>query len=194
MKRLLALVFALIGFAVARAATTVPAAALANALTDAATALAADDLAAYQKLQPQLRSALDAYAASDASAKTALKKSGAELLPDHTDLESARADFAVASTAAVDLLRAAGVDAQLKLKTFQCPMAPVVGKGRWFQRDAGTKNPFYGSSMLHCGRELAAQKSASALPAGHPAIDHLTPEELARFTGKSSAAAGCCGN
>ncbi|WP_415908826.1 hypothetical protein [Oleiharenicola sp. Vm1] len=192
--RLLIPLFSLLGLLTARAASPAPATELASVLTDAAAALAADDFAAYQKIEPQLRTAIDALIASDATAKAALKQSGAELLPGRKDIDAAREDFAVASTAAVDFLRTTGVDAQLKLRTFQCPMAPVVGKGRWFQRAAGTKNPFFGSSMPRCGSELGAAKKAAALPAGHPAIDHLTPDEIARFLAKPKQADACCGS
>jgi Cu(I)/Ag(I) efflux system membrane fusion protein len=33
-------------------------------------------------------------------------------------------------------------------------MAPVLGKGRWVQRDATLRNPFFGSAMARCGTEL----------------------------------------
>ena len=44
--------------------------------------------------------------------------------------------------------------AQLGLKIFQCPMAPVLGQGRWVQRSQPIKNPFFGASMPNCGTEL----------------------------------------
>jgi len=33
-------------------------------------------------------------------------------------------------------------------------MAPGIGTGRWLQRSAELKNPFYGSAMLECGDEI----------------------------------------
>jgi membrane fusion protein, copper/silver efflux system len=37
---------------------------------------------------------------------------------------------------------------------FQCPMAPVLKKGRWVQKTDKLRNPFFGSAMLTCGSEL----------------------------------------
>jgi membrane fusion protein, copper/silver efflux system len=42
----------------------------------------------------------------------------------------------------------------LGIKVFQCPMAPVLKKGRWVQKDGPLKNPFFGKAMLTCGSEL----------------------------------------
>ena len=111
---------------------------LATAAIDAAAALAADDYAAYQKLFPTL----------------ALAAKGAPLpkLEPGTDLKSARRSFEPWSTAAADLLKP--YRAQLGLKIFQCPMAPVLGKGRWVQRGQPLKNPFFGSAMADCGAEV----------------------------------------
>ena len=33
-------------------------------------------------------------------------------------------------------------------------MTPVLGTGRWVQRTAALRNPFFGSTMLECGEEL----------------------------------------
>jgi len=33
-------------------------------------------------------------------------------------------------------------------------MSPVLGTGRWLQRTAELKNPFFGSAMLRCGEEV----------------------------------------
>ena len=113
--------------------------ALATASASAAAALAADDYAAYQKLFPAL-----AATAGDFPS-----------LPNvvvGTDLLSARNSFEPWSTAVADLLKPHR--APLGVKIFECPMAPVLGKGRWVQRTQPLKNPFFGSAMADCGEEV----------------------------------------
>ena len=113
--------------------------ALANAAVESAAVLAADDFAAYQKIFPTLIAA-----ARDFPSLPALALG--------TDLKSARRSFEPWSTAAADLLKPHR--AHLGLKIFQCPMAPVLGKGRWVQRSQPLKNPFFGSAMADCGDEV----------------------------------------
>ena len=114
-------------------------AALATAAIDGATALAADDFAAYQQAFPRL------VAATAAFPQLPRLELGDALKP-------ARRSFEPWSTAVADLLRPQR--AALGLHVFQCPMAPVLGKGRWVQRDATLRNPFFGSAMARCGTEL----------------------------------------
>jgi Cu(I)/Ag(I) efflux system membrane fusion protein len=113
--------------------------ALATAAVDAATALASDDYARYQKLFPTITAAAKPYARLPA-------------LELGTDLKSARRSFEPWSTAVADLLKPQ--KGQLGLKIFQCPMTPVLGKGRWVQRAQPLKNPFFGSTMPDCGEEI----------------------------------------
>ena len=113
-------------------------AALAAAALDSTAALAADDYAAYQKLFAALAVASQAFP---------LPK-----LELGTDLKSARRSFEPWSTAVADLLKPQR--AQLGLKIFQCPMAPVLGQGRWVQRGQPLKNPFFGAAMADCGTEV----------------------------------------
>ncbi len=112
---------------------------LANAAIDAAGALAADDYATYQKLYPGLVSAAKSF-------------SGLPALEPGDNLKSARRSFETWSTAVADLLKPH--KAHLGVKIFQCPMSPVLGKGRWVQRSQPAKNPFFGSAMANCGAEL----------------------------------------
>jgi Cu(I)/Ag(I) efflux system membrane fusion protein len=116
-----------------------PLQALATAATDAADALASDDFVRYQKIYPT--------AVSTAKAFPDLPK-----LELGDDLKAARRSFEPWSTAVADLLRPHR--AELGLKVFQCPMAPVAGTGRWVQRHQPLKNPFYGSAMPDCGVEV----------------------------------------
>ncbi len=112
---------------------------LAAAAIDAADALASDDFARYQKLFPSLAPA----------------SAGFSTLPPlelGDSLKAARRSFEPWSTAVADLLKPHR--AHLGLKIFQCPMSPVLKKGRWVQRGQPLKNPFFGSSMPDCGEEV----------------------------------------
>ena len=80
-------------------------------------------------------------------------------------------------------------------------MAPATGKARWLQRDAGTKNPFFGLKMPGCGDEIAGLPAvpnsreggggmAMELPPGHPPINgaSLSAYLLAQSAGSTSPA------
>ena len=67
------------------------------------------------------------------------------------NLKAARRSFEPWSTAVADMLKPQR--ATLGVKVFQCPMSPVLGKGRWVQRSQPVKNPFFGSAMPNCGAE-----------------------------------------
>jgi Cu(I)/Ag(I) efflux system membrane fusion protein len=112
---------------------------LAAAALDAADALASDDFARYQKIFPSLTPAVAAF--------PNLPK-----LEPGDSLQAARRSFEPWSTAVADVLKPQR--GQLGLKIFQCPMTPVLGKGRWVQRSQPVKNPFFGSSMPDCGEEI----------------------------------------
>lgn len=112
---------------------------MADTAIAAAAALAADDYARYQKLFPALAAAAQKF--------PALPK-----LDPGTNLLTARASFEPWSTRATDLLKPHR--AHLGLKIFECTMSPVLGKGRWLQRGAPIRNPFFGATMLECGEEV----------------------------------------
>lgn len=124
------------------ATVTVPPAvlrALADAVVDATAALANDDFASYQKRFPSVVAAAQLFPALPS-------------LELGSDLKTARRSFEPWSTAVADLLRPQR--ATLGLKIFQCSMSPVLGKGRWIQRAAPLKNPFFGDEMSDCGEEV----------------------------------------
>ncbi len=125
---------------------------LALASADGAAALATDSLSAYQKSLPIIRSALASYLANSGEDQRSPLANLA--LPDQADLRLARRDFEPFSTALADLVRAQRLPAQEKIWIFECPMSPVLGTGRWLQRTAELKNPFFGSAMLRCGEEV----------------------------------------
>lgn len=128
---------------------------LAFASADAATALASDDLAGYQKQLPALRESLQAYLADFAPAARGPLGKFKDALADGPDLGAARRAFEPFSTALVDLVRAEHLHhREPGLHAFECPMTPVLGTGRWLSRSADLRNPFFGSEMLECGDEL----------------------------------------
>ena len=156
---------------------------LAGATIGGASALAADDLAGYQKGFPAMRQALDAFLGSYEHAAHGPLGKFKDALPDRADLKAARRDFAYFSTAVADLIRENHLNRLAGLHIFQCPMAPGIGTGRWLQRSAEIKNPFYGAAMLGCGEEVDAPSTATsssssggmaALPPGHPPITGLS--------------------
>jgi Cu(I)/Ag(I) efflux system membrane fusion protein len=124
---------------------------LALKLADAATALAADDFPAYQKLLPDLRADLAVCLKDDPGSDLARF---AATLPDREDLKAARRDFEPFSTAVANLARTRHVVQKENLHVYQCPMTPVLGIGRWLSRDAKVRNPFFGSAMPACGDEV----------------------------------------
>jgi Cu(I)/Ag(I) efflux system membrane fusion protein len=127
---------------------------LAFASADAAAALAGDDLPAYQKQLPGLRHALQAYldGFNPATRGPLAKLTGT--LVDGPDLRAARRAFEPFSTAVVDVVRESRLNQREALHLFECPMAPVLGTGRWLSRDGVTRNPFFGSAMPGCGDEI----------------------------------------
>jgi hypothetical protein len=127
---------------------------LAYAAADAAVPLASDDLAGYKAQLAALRSALAAFFTADAHAAHGPLAPFKDGLPEPTDLGVARRQFAQLSTAVADLARAMLSLHSAGLHLFECPMAPVVVKGRWLQRTGELRNPFYGSAMLTCGEEI----------------------------------------
>ncbi len=189
---------------------------LALVVADAAAPLARDDFAGYQAQLPALRAAVAAFFAADEHVEHgplgAFKGGPAE----PADLKVARQVFAPLSSAIADAVRTAGLAGDAGLRVFECPMA----KARWLQREAGTKNPFYGTAMLTCGDEidapvtkskktgalvgppLDARAMAAKLPPGHPPIDGaMTGQDFLRshmglaLTGATAGTAGeSCGN
>ncbi len=127
---------------------------LALAAAEAAAALAADDLVRYKKSLPPVRDALAAFFSANPNAAQEPLGKFKDGPGEPKDLEAARREFEPFSTAVADLARQAHLQHTAGLHVFECRMSPVLGKGRWVQRDAGAKNPFFGAQMLTCGEEL----------------------------------------
>ncbi|HUR60255.1 MAG TPA: efflux RND transporter periplasmic adaptor subunit [Opitutaceae bacterium] len=111
---------------------------LVAAASAGADALASDDLARYQSVFPKL--------------EAASRDLNLPPLEKGADLRAARRSFEVWSTAVADAARPHRE--HLGIKIFECPMAPVLKKGRWVQMSGDLRNPFYGARMLTCGAEL----------------------------------------
>lgn len=128
--------------------------ALAFAAADGSARLAADDLAGYQRALPALRTALKEYFTDDEHAVHGVLAPFQDSLADGPTLADARRAFEPFSTALADLVRANKMQTREKLWIFQCPMSPVLGTGRWLQRNDELRNPFFGSAMLTCGEPV----------------------------------------
>jgi len=124
------------------------------AAADAAAALGHDDLTAYAANLPAVHAAWDLYVAATPDAAGGPLAERVNALSDGPTLDEAREPFEIFSTTVADLARAAGLHHQGKVVVFQCPMSPVLGTGRWVQRDDDLRNPFFGAAMLTCGERL----------------------------------------
>ncbi|MBI4621708.1 MAG: efflux RND transporter periplasmic adaptor subunit, partial [Verrucomicrobia bacterium] len=192
---------------------------LALASADASAALAADDFAGYKKQWAALRSALVGFFSGYEHAAHGPLGKFKGGLADPADLAAARRDFEPFSSAIADLARENHLHHTEKLHVFECPMAPVTGKARWLQREAGTKNPFFGSKMSGCGDEIAGPQvgpkkqaatgadlpaarvaTTAGLPSGHPPLGEMSSEEFARWhlglptSATVANAGGSCGS
>ncbi|MCF7689550.1 MAG: efflux RND transporter periplasmic adaptor subunit [Cephaloticoccus sp.] len=127
---------------------------LAFATIDGGDALALDDLAGYQNNLPAMRRALSAFLQAHPRVAAGPLAGFIRNIPEPIDLATARQDFAILSTAIADLARENHLHHTEGLHLFECPMAPQVGTGRWLQREAELRNPFFGSDMLTCGEEI----------------------------------------
>ncbi len=127
---------------------------LAFAAADAASDLAADDLAAYLNRLPQLQAALNNYLSGYAHASTGPLSKYETTLADPTDLRGARRSFEPLSSALADEVMRLHLHHREGLHIYECPMTPVLGHGRWISRSDELRNPFFGSAMLTCGDEI----------------------------------------
>jgi hypothetical protein len=126
--------------AAAPAAASAPAKGLAPALVDAylaiTTALAADKMDGVADNVKKLGDEAEKAGLAELAKAARAMKTG--------NISDARTSFKAASEAMVTANKAAGGG----LKTAYCPMA----KAHWLQTSAPVRNPFYGASMLECGR------------------------------------------
>lgn len=123
---------------------------LIQSLSEAAESLAKDDFVSYQKKLPAVLSSVKLTTGAIRAALLPLS----ERLATGKDIKSARRTFEPFSNAVANFVIAQPVSSR-QAKVFQCPMSPVLGVGRWIQKDNSVLlNPFFGAEMLHCGKEL----------------------------------------
>jgi Cu(I)/Ag(I) efflux system membrane fusion protein len=124
------------------------------ATAHAAEALAADDLNAYIESLPALHEAWGDYVEQTPDAPGGPLDELVNQLTDGPTIKDARDAFEPFSTAVADLTKQAGLHESGAVHIFQCPMSPVLGKGRWVQIGDQLRNPFFGSGMLSCGSPI----------------------------------------
>ncbi len=78
-------------------------------------------------------------------------RGGAKAIEEAGDIEAARVGFEKLSTATVALGGYFGREAGRELLVYHCPMAFDFDGADWLQENAGTENPYFGSSMFKCG-------------------------------------------
>ncbi|MDR1486359.1 MAG: hypothetical protein LBT09_16265 [Planctomycetaceae bacterium] len=127
--------------------------ALVQSISDAADSLAKDDFASYKKHLPAV---LVSVKQTTGAVRAALLPLSERLSAGNAnkDIKSARRVFEPFSNTVANFVIAQPASKR-QAKVFQCPMSPVLGVGRWIQKDNATLlNPFFGAEMLHCGKEL----------------------------------------
>ncbi|MEP2775647.1 MAG: efflux RND transporter periplasmic adaptor subunit [Luteolibacter sp.] len=124
-------------------------------------ALAADDLAAFDKAsEPAMMktgSLIEALASTSIPKEQLDALDGSRHFHGFDDLATARAAYLEFSMAAVSVLQEIKVP---EARIFECPMVDQAvpdaeKKGRWIQTgDREIANPYFGSEMLSCGKEI----------------------------------------
>jgi hypothetical protein len=123
---------------------------LIQSVSDAANSLAKDDFVSYQKHLP----AVVVSVKQTTGAVRAVLLPLSERLTAGKDIKAARRTFEPFSNSVANFVIAQPAQKR-QAKVFQCPMSPVLGVGRWIQKDnRELLNPFFGAEMLHCGKEL----------------------------------------
>jgi Cu(I)/Ag(I) efflux system membrane fusion protein len=131
--------------------------------SDLASALAADDLAAFtaqaehvaHRLTPALAELAEVPGAAAWTAALGRPVDGAT-----NRIESARAWFLPLAMASVDLARAARrAGAVREVVIYECPMVDdavpgAPSKAGWVQQAGPKRNPYFGAAMLDCGTEV----------------------------------------
>jgi len=69
------------------------------------------------------------------------------------DIEAARKDFFPLSRAVIHMVRSFGSTGDRVLYLKYCPMAFGNTGASWLQSDEGTRNPYFGASMLTCAED-----------------------------------------
>jgi Cu(I)/Ag(I) efflux system membrane fusion protein len=128
-------------------------------------ALAADDLAAFnqstESLHPLLPRFKAAFAGQADWQALATKIESGGHIAKADDLIAARAAFHTLSMAVVELARAVRAQSTnfAGVKVYQCPMTKSAfpnapRSAMWLQTEGEIRNPYFGASMLDCGTEV----------------------------------------
>jgi len=87
---------------------------------------------------------------SDAHALMTHIMDSTKSLAKKTDISSAREEFGKVSEKMVEYWKLSGEHQSVKAHVFRCDMANKI----WLQDSDEIRNPYYGSAMLRCGREI----------------------------------------
>jgi hypothetical protein len=125
-------------------------------------ALSKDDLTQAKKTSKWLRGKLNTEAESDPNKsaqaiwKTEKKKLDVSLLKIQSSktLSEARHTFEKVSLSIETLIVQFGSPEGQPISKYHCPMVNDNKGATWLQNSEGTKNPYYGSKMLHCGSKV----------------------------------------
>lgn len=136
-----------------------------DALADAGSALASDDLERFNVERKHVQEALPPFVNSLKSSEPqwqptveAIQKQTG--FPPAADLAAARAAFHPLAAQVAELFKAARANPGLSTyKLFQCPMTSKLFPGApktgvWLQKSDPIRNPYFGADMLDCGTEV----------------------------------------
>ncbi len=117
--------------------------------------LSADSMSEAMLGAKRLQAALDAGATGTLPAPALWKRVNTALnaLLIAPDIEAARTAFSPLSVALIELADQVGTGTASELGLYQCPMAFDSGGAVWIQRIGPIENPYFGASMLRCGRQ-----------------------------------------
>ena len=73
---------------------------------------------------------------------------------DSDSLDKARPLFESLSKEIEALVTHHGSPNRMRIKKYHCPMVDNSRGASWLQNSEGTKNPYYGAAMPHCGSEI----------------------------------------
>lgn len=104
----------------------------------------------FQKVDMKLLTDMKAHMAWMASSEKLAKD--AEQIAAAPDIETARSEFKKASDNLIAIAKQFGISGKTPLYVFHCPMALKNKGADWVQDEKTVKNPYFGNSMLACGK------------------------------------------
>ena len=103
-----------------------------------------------KEVDMKLLTDMKAHMAWMASSEKLAKDS--ESISTAPDIETARAGFKQASDDLIVIAKQFGTSEKTTLYVFHCPMALKKKGADWIQSDKTVNNPYFGKSMLSCGK------------------------------------------